>query len=317
VKNRLLITISDVSGTRHYNIHQLAKRVAAYIIGAICILAVVAALSINYLRHAWVKSRQEMEMLSAQAERTYLNLVERNQTLIDQNDLLATQLGEQDVALNTMTNRLEGLEHLALGDSATPDGDLLKRIELVSLSISEKKLMLSMIPSGLPIVKYRRISSLYGRRVHPVTKKQTKHLGIDFSANRGTPVYATADGIVEFVRKKYNQGYGNLVKIQHSLGFGTIYAHLDKVEVKLGQYVKKGTQIGLSGNSGMSSGPHLHYEVRFIGRALDPSPFTSWSLESFDDLFSKETSIPWRSLQNHVSQQVHLTNIPLSQTDAG
>ncbi len=97
------------------------------------------------------------------------------------------------------------------------------------------------------------------------------HKGSDFAAKHGTPIYATADGVV--VHADWLSGYGRLVKIKHDFGIETRYAHLSKFRVKKGQRVSRGDHIGDMGNSGRSTGTHLHYEIRLNGRAVNPMNF--------------------------------------------
>lgn len=123
-----------------------------------------------------------------------------------------------------------------------------------------------------------RINSKFGKRFHPIHKRYALHQGVDYPVVTGTPIRAVADGVVYYTRVsgalasegKPGRGYGRLVKIRHDHGITTRYAHLHKFLVKRGQKVKKGDVIGLSGNTGGSTGPHLHFEVRVDGRAIDP-----------------------------------------------
>ena len=113
------------------------------------------------------------------------------------------------------------------------------------------------------------ISSPFGWRAHPIKKKMLFHEGVDISANVGSPVYSTAKGkVVKILYSKY--GYGNRILIKHAYGFETLYAHLNKIYVKRGQWVKKNQLIGTVGNTGLSTAPHLHYEVRKNGVPRDP-----------------------------------------------
>jgi murein DD-endopeptidase MepM/ murein hydrolase activator NlpD len=112
------------------------------------------------------------------------------------------------------------------------------------------------------------LSSRYGMRNDPFTAKQTFHRGIDFSLPTGTPVRVTADGVVRSVEKQ--RGLGRLVKVDHGNGIVTVYAHLQESKVTKGQRVARGDVIALSGNSGRSTAPHLHYEVRVGGRSVNP-----------------------------------------------
>lgn len=134
--------------------------------------------------------------------------------------------------------------------------------------------MMACIPAIQPISdKYkRRISAFYGYRIHPIYKTKIFHEGIDFSAPVGTDVYASGDGvIVEASRSNY--GYGNIIEIDHGYSYTTVYAHLNGFKVREGERVKRGQTIGSVGNSGLSTGPHLHYEVRKSGNRVNPIYF--------------------------------------------
>lgn len=115
---------------------------------------------------------------------------------------------------------------------------------------------------------YGRITSGFGGRIHPITRKWTRHTGVDLSAGTGTRVRAAADGVVEYAG--YNGGYGWCVIINHGYGYKTLYAHNSKLLVKRGQRVNKGKIITYSGSSGRSTGPHLHYEVWRNGTRVNP-----------------------------------------------
>ncbi|MGV6945885.1 M23 family metallopeptidase [Sphingobacterium kyonggiense] len=118
-----------------------------------------------------------------------------------------------------------------------------------------------------------RISSTFGRRVAPKKGASSNHKGIDYASPKGTPVYAPADGIVT-VATKGVKGYGTMVKVKHSFGFETIYGHLSNFIVSPGDSVKIGKVIAYVGNTGVSTGPHLHYEILKNGVNLNPISFT-------------------------------------------
>jgi len=123
------------------------------------------------------------------------------------------------------------------------------------------------IPSIRP-VDTGWLSSRFGFRNDPFTGQQTFHRGLDFSTPVGTPVRVTGDGTVAAVQTQ--RGFGKVVKVDHGNGVTTIYAHLDHIEVKKGQKVTRGEVIAHSGNTGRSSAPHLHYEIRLAGRPVNP-----------------------------------------------
>ena len=169
------------------------------------------------------------------------------------------------------------LEHIDTSDNGSIDMETLKdQIKLTMESVGEIKDYLSLqkdlylaTPKGWPVAG--RISSPYGYREHPQTGLQDFHSGMDIASDPGTPVKATADGIVSF--SGWSGGSGNLVALEHGLGFSTYYAHNRLVIVKAGQKVKRGDILGYVGSTGNSTGPHLHYEIWKEGRSLNPSTY--------------------------------------------
>jgi murein DD-endopeptidase MepM/ murein hydrolase activator NlpD len=129
-------------------------------------------------------------------------------------------------------------------------------------------------PSIWPVYGY--IRSQYGWRHHPVKNARQFHNGIDIPGWMGAPVQATADGYVEFAG--WGGGYGWIIVLSHTGGIQTLYAHLSEIGVAKGIRVNKGQLIGKIGNSGLSTGPHVHYEVRYRSKALEPSPYLSLDL---------------------------------------
>lgn len=126
-----------------------------------------------------------------------------------------------------------------------------------------------------------RLSSRFGYRTHPIFKIRKFHKGIDLSALKGSPIYSTAKGKV-IIANNFQDGYGNKVVIDHGYGYKTVYAHLNKIEVKVGQQMDLGDLIGEVGSTGISVAPHLHYEVRFNDTVINPLDFI------FKDISSEE-----------------------------
>ncbi|MBO9575884.1 MAG: M23 family metallopeptidase [Sphingobium sp.] len=127
------------------------------------------------------------------------------------------------------------------------------------------------IPSRQPIDDISRLSSNYGTRSDPFNGHARMHQGVDLPGALGTPVYATADGVVS--RAEWASGYGNLVEINHGNGMETRYGHLSRLIAQPNERVKRGQLIGLMGSTGRSTGSHLHYEVRIAGNAVNPLPY--------------------------------------------
>jgi len=135
----------------------------------------------------------------------------------------------------------------------------------------DKELLLASLPAIQPVSnkELKRLSSGFGTRIDPILKVKRPHRGVDFSLPKGSPVYATGDGVVKLVRSSFI-GYGKQIEVDHGFGYKTKYAHLNEFLVKKGQKVKRGELIAYSGNSGKSTAPHLHYEVHINNKAVDP-----------------------------------------------
>lgn len=123
------------------------------------------------------------------------------------------------------------------------------------------------MPAGMPVAA-RALTSGFGLRFHPLLNERRAHLGVDLAAASGSPIVATSPGVVS--AEGYYGGYGDLVVINHGGGVETRYGHMSRSNVVAGQHVQRGDVIGYVGSTGLSTGPHLHYEVRIDGQAVDP-----------------------------------------------
>lgn len=162
-------------------------------------------------------------------------------------------------ALNTLYNRLSNQE---------------KSYKEIERMILNKEKLLASTPAIQPLSNrnLNRLSSGFGYRIDPVYKTVKFHPGLDFSAPQGTPIYATAEGTVQTAGNLGN-GYGNHIVIQHGYSYSTLYGHMSRLKAKRGQRVKRGEVIGYVGNTGKSTGSHLHYEVLKGRKRLDPIYF--------------------------------------------
>ena len=177
---------------------------------------------------------------------------------------------------------LEGYQNSDLVIRANERIDrLAKRLYVQSKSFDEvvemaknKEKMLAAIPAIQPVPNknLERMASGYGYRMHPIYKVKKMHWGMDFAAPPGTEIFATGDGVVSKVITS-RRGYGKHVVIDHGYGYETLYAHMSKIDVRRGQKVHRGDVIGLVGNTGTSSGPHVHYEVHKDGKPINPANF--------------------------------------------
>lgn len=234
-----------------------------------------------------------------------------NERLLARQAELNTQIEARVAELLALSDDLAQLETL-VGINPPPSLPVAQRMSVATHSALEKHLMLSTIPSGEPLAQ-AVVTSSFGMREHPIIEKTRLHGGVDFRASIGTDVRATADGVVEFAGNNPGSGMGRMVKLVHNYGFTTIYAHLDEVEVEVGQYVRQNERIGKSGNSGLSEAPHLHYEVRYLGRRLDPAPFLEWSLDQYQTVFEQEERVQWQSLARSIRTKIQALDPPSSQ----
>nr|WP_240542527.1 MULTISPECIES: DUF5930 domain-containing protein [Paracoccus] len=161
---------------------------------------------------------------------------------------------------------LTPMSYSTRGNAALTDTELKARQIIVTLDqMNTYRIAIEKLPLAMPVTDNFRYTSGFGRRWGRL------HEGIDMAGPVGTPIHVTGDGVVTFAGR--SGAYGNLIKIRHELGTETRYAHLSRIDVKVGDRVSQGDRIGDMGNTGRSTGPHLHYEVRMNGRAVDPMSF--------------------------------------------
>ena len=222
-------------------------------------------------------------------EATHLDLFESRGNKIKKNATgkLAAILESEELRKIVASNDTSGIggaeglceddcvEHTGLSplvDATQTDSDPV----LVSMAVAHERAerfvdVLRTLPIGAPVSA--RVSSGYGYRRSPFSRKRTFHYGLDLALPTGSPVRATGGGTV--VKSMYNRTYGHYVDIEHSAGLVTRYAHLRKSMVKKGDVLARGDVLGLCGSTGRSTGPHVHYEVRYKGRTRNPAPFVA------------------------------------------
>lgn len=194
-----------------------------------------------------------------------------------------------------------------LGKLLSTDDD-----NIVSTEVAKKMLVLAsgVTAPGVPLpdlssitlptidylpVKKSVLTSRFGVRRDPINGRGKMHNGIDFSAKTGTPVRAAGSGVV--IKAERKGGYGRVVYIDHGAGFVSRYAHLNSIEVKEGENVTSGVRIGTVGSSGRVTGPHLHFEIRVLGEAVDPAPFLGVKTRSFGERLRDLLTLPARKFQ--------------------
>ncbi|MCK9454366.1 MAG: M23 family metallopeptidase [Sulfurimonas sp.] len=290
MNNHFTITIHDDNGVKQFNLHKIIKKAilyAAMFLGTVALFAVATILYLDY-------KVDEINREHQSVQKAYLAQKEKNRLLDESIKDTQVALIDKKRELLEISETLSEIETL-IGLSPVTEMSLQDRVNVTKLSSEHMATLMQFIPSGSPI-RYNGITSNYGYRIHPTLNSKELHRGLDMKAAMNTPVYATADGLVEWAGFHEKSGFGNLVIVEHNYGFKSYFAHLNKVVIKSGSFVKKGDLIAYTGNSGMSSGPHLHYEIRFIQRPVNPIAFVKWSVKNYRDIFEKEKQIPWQSL---------------------
>jgi murein DD-endopeptidase MepM/ murein hydrolase activator NlpD len=291
MNEKLTLTIH---GTRHglkqYELGYEFKKVVYLGLFVLFLLICVGVFSIIYLNESLDISKEG----EAYARSEYENMKQTHETLYENMTQVQQDLNEKEEELHETRSRLEQIEaRMGLVNMEEMPFDV--RIDMAEVTADQLGRLFEYIPNGSPI-EYNGITSKFGYRIHPTLGTKEFHRGTDLKAKMDTPVYATANAVVEYSGFHKSSGYGNLVILDHNYGFRTFFGHLNKTVVSSGTYVKKGDLVGYTGNSGLSNGPHLHYEVRFIQHALNPYWFIKWTAKNPRQIFQKEQQVPWQSL---------------------
>jgi murein DD-endopeptidase MepM/ murein hydrolase activator NlpD len=175
---------------------------------------------------------------------------------------LVTSPAPRDLGIDDLRQRLDSVARQMEQHS--------EYLGMIEGSMVESRAKARQLPTSLPVAGTWKASG-FGWRIDPITGQEAMHEGIDFIAEKGTPIYAAAAGVVSFAG--YHPTYGNLVELDHGGGLMTRYAHASKLLVKQGEFVRRGALIARVGSTGRSTGSHLHFEVRQNGVALNPTPF--------------------------------------------
>jgi murein DD-endopeptidase MepM/ murein hydrolase activator NlpD len=266
--------------------------------GTVMASSPAAGEAIDFLSMALAETAAERDLVRADAEEALIRADEMAfeiRLMQDQNDQIFRQLEEamsvsvapldkmfRSAGLNTESiisqvrrgysgqgGPLTPLSFSTRGDDTiTPDTERANRILNQMDQLNIYRIAAQKAPFATPVKSGFRFTSGFGVRRDPKTGGRRMHEGVDFAGPVGTPLYATADGTV--IHAGWQSGYGRLVKIQHEFGIETRFAHLSKINVSVGQRVSRGDRIGDMGASGRVTGPHLHYEVRVGGQAVNP-----------------------------------------------
>ena len=297
--------------------HKKGKKIKIFLLSLLGILLSGFLLLIIYLNIPYILSPKEkalkrelvnmelqFELLNkkmGQAQTVLSELEERDNAIyrvyFEANPISEEQRKAGFGGINRYKN-LEGFDNSNLIINTSKKIDILtkqiviqsKSLDEIAILAEEKEKLLKAIPTIQPVKNedLTRMASGYGYRSDPFTKARKFHKGMDFTAPRGTPIYATGNGVVTRADRR-SSGYGRHVRIDHGFGYVSLYAHLYKYAVKKGQKVKRGDIIGYVGNTGRSVASHLHYEIFKDGKKINPLNFYYGNLSSaeFDALIAQ------------------------------
>lgn len=290
LKNKFTITISDINGSRHFYLNQIIKKIVLYIIAFVFLFLISSGFYIKYLD-------SKVDALDGKRE----ELLKKSKELETLNMTMQQSFDEKAAQYAVIEDKIASFEE-ALGLENENNLTISARLENLNLTNDQQQGILNQIPNGWPITN-KGVTGKFGWREHPILKRKEFHPGIDLAASIGTPIYAPASGVVEFSGYS-NNGYGYNVILLHNFGFKSVFAHMTRKDVvKAGDFVNKGDLIGYTGNTGLSTGPHLHYEVRFINKTLEPLYFLNLKRKNMNEFFNQERRVPWQSLIKAVSAQ--------------
>ncbi len=344
MQDHFAITISDGYRSRYYSVKKAFKR--NLILGTCAFFLVLAAsMGVNYLLYgegqtlSQLNSQLDKELIRFDSENSHLNkIINKDKQVIeniseelvqiekisgvDSGDqvleieermrMIADFYGQKEIEFSQIGNRVQKIEGLiGLSGESKEHENLVARVEFASLTASHEKILHDSIPNGFP-TDVEIVTSKFGDRIHPISKIKSFHKGVDLRSKVKDKIVVTADGIVS--KANYSELSGKRLVVQHNFGFETRYSHLDGMLVEAGDVVHRGDLIGYSGNTGRSDAPHLHYEIRYLGKSIDPYQFLNWEFGSHE-IFNKVTGIKWPSLISLINKQITHQTLQLSQLE--
>ena len=286
-KFTLLIIPEGSHQVRRYSLQRSTLKGVLAVVTLFCLG--LTALTTDYVlanldEAEFVRLQEENQQQRSELQRLVAGLesLQREMSLLAQNDA-KVRIMAQLTRASADSEVLAGVGGPPEIDGSDSFSDLQQRIDQMRRDIdlrresqeeiqgflNDQRSMLSAVPEGLPAKGW--LTSTFGMRTSPFTGKQKLHEGYDIAARTGTPVHVTADGVV--TRSETTPGYGKLVVVDHGYGYRTYYAHNSKIVVRAGQRVKRGDKISEVGNTGRSTGSHVHYEIRRNGVPVNPKKF--------------------------------------------
>ena len=308
IKQTLTITIVSENGSKQLTSTKAIQKVIVYC-GVILFIAVI----LGYFAMSYFI--KQLDDINTTKQESYMAF----QNVYQQNMFLKNDIQKKIEELQAMHNRIDDLEKVVNFDSNDKKNNI-DMNDLEKLNDKQKATILQIIPNGNPLAifemkqKAKKNTRDYGLIDMQYSALQTynTNIGYDYYTSKSEPVYATADGLVESMRddnQKY--GYGNIVRLSHIFGFSSAYTNLDKIAVKVGDFVNKGDIIGYTTPSKDREHISLYYEVRFLSQGLDTLSFIDWDTKNFQSIFNteKNENIDMNSLILALDNIVRLNDI--------
>ena len=279
MQNKLTISIIDGDTFKQYSVHKIIKLVLLYVLLALGVALVLYFVMVRFL----VGELDENIAEKNKAREQFQELYEKNSELARSVEYKTNELLKANMQISELEKIVSIHKNL---DTQVDEQD----IDLDTLSDEQKQMVLKIMPNGDPVRGYS-----WEALATQDTEQSVAHSWI-YEVPRGTPVYATANGIVDSVGNSRSGSYGVYVKLAHSFGFTSRYAHLDSMVVQKGEFVAKGQLIGYSGQSGGAKKDGLLYELRFLGTPLHTMDYALWNLNNFNAVTKNKDRIDWKSL---------------------
>ncbi|RDU65433.1 M23 family metallopeptidase [Helicobacter sp. MIT 14-3879] len=283
IRDKFIISIIDNNGIRQFNIHRFVKKFLFYCSIFIIIFAFVLFFAIKILA-------SELKSMQNHKDDT----IDKYVVVYNDNANLQQEIEQSQHKLNEINQKILDLEDVISLRNSSVEVEPINQFDLKSLNLNQKNLILKLLPNSKPFN-----SSIEA-------KNSLLKSGIVFILPPNTPIYATADGIVDLTRSEDTKGIGKFVKLVHSFGFSSIYGHLSKVSVNRGDVVKKGDIIGYSGKN--SEADNLYYDIRFLGSEVDLKNFINWDIDSFEIVMNSNSIVNWNSLLWTFNDMMQISN---------
>lgn len=289
LQDKFVVSIVDGSGSIQFALPRNVKKLILIGVAIVSAIFLASFLAMNLLMQQINDIATQKDSAVAQ----YHSIYQKNATL---KSLIRKKTDELSM-VNSKIGRLEDIVNLQKSHIANPRQIAqITKVDLENLSDIQKQLLLSLIPNGDPLKNFRSKIPTTNNKYHPLGEIGGVEGGLDYMTEKKTPVYATADGVAVLVQEQGITSFGNVIRLTHSFGFGSLYAHLDSIVVKKGDFVQKGQLIGYSGSSGRSNGNKLYYEINFLNSRLNPASYVEWSMDNFEVVFYKQDGVDWKNL---------------------